>query len=98
VPATFRHVYHQYTVRVAQDRDHLKTGLADRGIGSAVYYPTPIHRMKPYLADDGRPDPRWDLPVTDRAAAEVLSLPVYPSLSEAELARIIDGVNELAAA
>jgi perosamine synthetase len=98
VPANFRHVYHQYTVRAPHGRDQLQAGLADRGIGSAIYYPTPIHRMKPYLADDGRPDRRWDLPETDRAADQVLSLPVYPSLSESELDRIINAVNELAEA
>jgi len=98
VPAGFRHVYHQYTVRVRHGRDQLQAGLADRKIGSAVYYPTPIHRLKPYLAEDGRPSPRWELPETDRAAAEVLSLPVYPALSPNDISRIVDGVNELAAA
>ena len=44
------HVYHQYTVRVPPaDRDAVQAGLTERGIGSAVYYPTPIHRLKPYL-------------------------------------------------
>ena len=94
-PRAFRHVYHQYTVRVPHGRDQLQHGLAGRGIGSAIYYPTPIHRLKPYLANNGWPDPRWDLPETDRATAEVLSLPVYPSLSESEITRIIDAVNEL---
>ncbi len=97
VPAGFHHVYHQYTVRVPRNRDQLRIRLGDRGIGSAVYYPIPIHRLRPYLDDDGRPNPRWQLPETDRAAAEVLSLPVYPALSDADRDRIIDGVNELVA-
>jgi dTDP-4-amino-4,6-dideoxygalactose transaminase len=98
-----RHVYHQYTIRVADGRDELQAGLKEHGIGSAVYYPTPIHLLKPYRpgftglhhqAATGNRD--WDLPQTMRAADEVLSLPVFPGLSDAELQRIIDAVNEVA--
>src|SRR4051794_2803353 len=67
-----RHVYHQYTVRVHGDRDEAQRRLQERGIGNAVYYPTPIHRLKPYLTADGTPGP-WDLPETERATREVLS-------------------------
>ncbi|WP_395104647.1 DegT/DnrJ/EryC1/StrS family aminotransferase [Actinomadura sp. SCN-SB] len=89
-----RHVYHQYTVRVPDGRrDAVQKHLESRRIGSAVYYPTPVHRLLPFLKD-GKPDPRWDLPETERAAAEVLSLPVHPSLTEDELARVADAVNE----
>lgn len=91
----YRHVYHQYTVRVHGDRDAIQQGLKDRGIGSAVYYPTPIHRLKPYLTPEGKLARDWDLPQTDRAAAEVLSLPVYPSLTDDEIDRIIAGVNDV---
>ncbi|SDZ38025.1 hypothetical protein SAMN05444365_11224 [Micromonospora pattaloongensis] len=86
------HVYHQYTVRVTGDRDAASQRLTELGIGNAVYYPTPIHRLKPYLTEDGKPGP-WELPETERAAAEVLSLPVHPSLSPDELERIADGAN-----
>jgi len=85
------HVFHQYTIRVPSGRDEVQAGLTERGIGSAVYYPTPIHLLKPYLP--GNRD--WDLPETMRAADEVLSLPVHPGLTEDELARIVDAVNEL---
>ncbi|GGK12318.1 aminotransferase DegT [Pilimelia terevasa] len=85
------HVYHQYTVRVAGDRDAFTARLRDKGVGSGVYYPTPIHRLLPYLVD-GEPGP-WDLPETERAAREVVSLPVFPSLTADQLARIADGVN-----
>jgi perosamine synthetase len=101
-----RPVYHQYTIRVpegvAGGRDALLAGLKERGIGSAVYYPTPIHLLKPYLPGyvdlaGQRPANRdWDLPETMRAAGEVLSLPVYPGLTDADLGRIIDAVNDLA--
>jgi perosamine synthetase len=90
------HVYHQYTVRVPGDRDAVQQALAARGVGSAVYYPTPIHRLKPFLTEDGKPGP-WDLPETERAAAEVLSLPVFPSLTSEELERIADAANEAGA-
>lgn len=87
-----RHVYHQYTVRVLGDRDAAQARLTELGIGNAVYYPTPIHRLKPYLTEDGKPGP-WELPETERAAAEVVSLPVHPSLSQADLERIADAAN-----
>jgi perosamine synthetase len=89
VADTARHVYHQYTVRVPGDRDGAQRHLTERGVGSAVYYPTPIHRLKPYLRT------AEDLPETDRAAAEVLSLPVHPALTERDLERIVAAVNEV---
>jgi dTDP-4-amino-4,6-dideoxygalactose transaminase len=90
-----RHVYHQYTLRVSE-RDAAQAKLRDAGVGSAVYYPTPIHRLAPYLDAHGRPEP-WELPETERAAAEVLSIPVYPGLTETDLDRIVSAVNDLAA-
>ncbi len=98
VPDGYRHVYHQYTIRVEGNRDAIQQGLKDRGIGSAVYYPTPIHLLKPYLRPDGKPTQDWDLPETARAAREVLSLPVFPTLTDEEVERIIAGVNEVVAA
>lgn len=97
VSAGAHHVYHQYTVRVRGDRDHFQSRLTELGVGNAVYYPTPIHRLKPYLNADGVPDPRWDLPVTEAAAAEVVSIPVHPSLSDDEVSRIVASVNEAGA-
>jgi perosamine synthetase len=101
-----RHVYHQYTIRVPEGvgggRDALQAALKDRGIGSAVYYPTPIHLLKPYLpgytdlAGQQPPNRDWDLPETMKAAGEALSLPVYPGLSEEDLGRVIDAVNSVA--
>jgi hypothetical protein len=84
------HVYHQYTVRVPDGRrDALQAQLTAAGVGSAVYYPTPTHRLPPFAAfGEGAA-----LPETDRAAAEVLSLPVHPALGEADLARIAAAVR-----
>jgi dTDP-4-amino-4,6-dideoxygalactose transaminase len=89
------HVYHQYTIRVPADRDGFVRALREEhGIGSGVYYPIPNHRL-PSLS---RFAPGLDLPETERAAREVLSLPVHPSLTTADLEKIAAAVNNLAAA
>jgi len=73
-PTYSRHAYHQYTIR-CRDRDGLKAYLDDAGIGASVYYPTPIHEQPAY------DHVSVDAPVAERAAEEVLSLPVHPKLS-----------------
>ena len=85
------HVYHQYTIRVdAQERDRIRQVLQDEyQVGSGVYYPIPNHRL-PSLE---RFAPGLQLPETEKAASEVLSLPVHPSLSEADIERIIVAVS-----
>ena len=88
-----RHVYHQYTIRV-RDRDAFADRLKERGVGSAIYYPIPVHRQKPFVAL-GYGDQRY--PVTDRLTDEVLSIPVHPSLSDDEVATVIGAVNDTAA-
>lgn len=90
-----RHVYHQYTIRVRGDREAAMAKLTEAGIGNAVYYPTPIHRLKPYWEPDQKASRTWDLPETERAAAEVVSLPVHPALRPDELERIAAAVNAL---
>lgn len=89
-----KHVYHQYTIRVEGDRDRVQQELKQRGVGSAVFYPIPIHELKPYLGADGGPTRDWDLVETDRAAREVLSLPVFPTLTASELDRVVNAVNQ----
>jgi perosamine synthetase len=92
VASGVEHVYHQYTIRVPEDRDGFALALREQyAIGSGVYYPVPVHRLPSF----GRTD---QLPETERAATEVLSLPVHPSLTEADLDRIIGAVNALAKA
>lgn len=89
------HVYHQYTIRVPHDRDGFAKALREEhGIGSGVYYPIPNHRL-PSLAKFA---PGLDLPETERAAREVVSLPVHPSLSAKDLSRIVKAVNKVAKA
>lgn len=86
------HVYHQYTMLV-NERDRFAELLAERGVGSNVYYPVPIHRQEPFR--DLHPAERG-LPVTDRLTDRILSIPVYPALSDDEVDRIIGAVNEVA--
>jgi dTDP-4-amino-4,6-dideoxygalactose transaminase len=92
VAAGATHVYHQYTIRVAEDRDRFAQALLDEhGVGTGVYYPIPNHRLPSFQLE-------LDLPQTEKAAAEALSLPVHPSLSQGDLERIVTAVNALAAA
>ncbi|HEU4945774.1 MAG TPA: DegT/DnrJ/EryC1/StrS family aminotransferase [Kribbella sp.] len=86
------HVYHQYTIRVPGDRDGFATALREEhGVGCGVYYPIPNHRLPSFKLD-------LDLPQTERAAAEVISLPVHPALSADDLDRIVTAVETVAKA
>jgi perosamine synthetase len=86
------HVFHQYTIRVVDhDRDAFAEELGKRGVGSGAYYPTPIHRLPSFQLS-------LDLPVTEVATTQVLSLPVYPSLTQGELETIVEAVNAVAKA
>jgi dTDP-4-amino-4,6-dideoxygalactose transaminase len=95
IPAGREHVWHQYTVRFPGERDRVAAALEERGVGTMIYYPIPIHRqtylqrLMPGAAD-------LALPVTDRLADEVLSLPVRPDLTDAELDTVIAAVREVA--
>jgi perosamine synthetase len=83
----FKHVFHQYTVRVLSRRDDLRQELLRRGVQSSVYYPTPIHKLQAYSA-------KAELPMSEIAAKECLSLPIHPRLSKRDLARIATKVKE----
>jgi dTDP-4-amino-4,6-dideoxygalactose transaminase len=80
-----RHVYHQYTIR-APRRDELQTHLKEQGIGTMIYYPVPLHRL-PLYASLGYE--QGSLPASEEAAEEVLSLPMYPELSEEQIQRVV---------
>ena len=89
------HVYHQYTIRVPEDRDGFVNALKrEFNVGAGVYYPIPNHRL-PSLAGYA---PGLELPQTEKAAAEVVSLPIHPSLEQRDLDRIVDAVNTVARA
>ena len=87
------HVYHQYTIRV-NEREAFAEALKARGVGSAIYYPMPVHRQKPFLALGYGREP---FPVTERLTEQVLSIPVHPSLGDDEVSTVIDAVNATAA-
>ena len=86
-----RHVWNQYTIRVnGGRRDALQKYLAERQIGSAIYYPVPLHLQKCFAGLGYR---EGSLPATERAAREVLSLPVYPEMTAAEQGTVIEAVT-----
>jgi len=88
----YEHVWHQYTIRVASDRDGALRKLHEAGIGARVYYPMPVHRQ-PCM--EGRGRIAGSLAIVERVAGEVISLPVHPALTPQELETIVSGVNSL---
>jgi dTDP-4-amino-4,6-dideoxygalactose transaminase len=88
---TRRHVYHQFVIRTPH-RDLLRTALSDQGIGTAVYYPTPLH-LQPALAEHR--DKSGDFPESEQAAAESLALPIFPELGESRLGRVVQTVTDV---
>ncbi len=89
-PEGCEHVYHQYTIRTEQ-RGALQQHLATRKIGSTVYYPHPLHLQPLYASLGHKPG---DFPHAERAAQEVLSLPMYPELRKDQIARIVGAIAE----
>jgi dTDP-4-amino-4,6-dideoxygalactose transaminase len=95
VPHGRGHVWHQYTMRFPGERDRVAEELRARGIGTLVYYPIPIHRQA-YLQRLIPGAGMLELPVTDRLAAEVLSIPVRPNLTDDEVDAVIEAVRAVA--
>jgi dTDP-4-amino-4,6-dideoxygalactose transaminase len=84
------HVFHQYVIRTAR-RDELRKFLSDRKIGTEVYYPIPLH-LQPCFAYLGYS--AGNLPESERAALEVLALPMFPELTEAEQESVVESIAE----
>jgi dTDP-4-amino-4,6-dideoxygalactose transaminase len=89
-PVDGRHIFNQYMVR-AERRDALKDFLTARGIGSEIYYPVPLHLQKCFDYLGHAPG---DFPESERAAREVLALPVYPELDESQLKHVVASIAE----
>ncbi len=87
-----KQVFHQYTIRVTEEfginRDELAKGLKEKGIGTGIYYPIPIHMQKAYEGFN------VSLPVTEKLSKEVLSLPIHPSLKDEEIDYVIEKMKE----
>ncbi len=90
------HVYHQYVIRVTDEcrltRDQLAIALREKGVGTAVHYPIPLHRQ-PVFEECAK---KSHCPISDRLASEVLSLPVHPLVTDIERKYIAESVNEVA--
>ncbi len=84
-----RHVYHLYVIR-AERRDELQAHLAAQGIGTGLHYPLPLHLQKAYA---GLGVPAGSLPVTERVAQDILSLPMFPELTDAQVGRVADAIR-----
>ena len=83
------HVWNQYTIRVPR-RDSVQKALAGQGIATTVYYPTPVH-LQPIYSSLGYHE--GDLPASERACREVLSLPMYAELSRAQIERVAAAIK-----
>lgn len=90
IPSGYEHVFHQYTIRSAR-RDALQKFLADRKIGSTIYYPVPLH-LQPLYANLGHK--AGDFPNAEHVAGEILSLPMYPELPEEKIQRVATAIEE----
>ncbi len=81
-------IYNQYVIRIP-DRDRVKQELADKGIGTAVYYPLSLHLQECFAYCGGR---AGDLPESERASREVLALPIYPELDESQIRHVAQSI------
>jgi dTDP-4-amino-4,6-dideoxygalactose transaminase len=89
-PSWTKPVYHLFVIRV-EERDEVQRRLTEAGIGTGIHYPVPLHLQKAYSAMGHK---AGDFPVTEKAAREILSLPMYPGLTEAQLQRVCNAVQE----
>jgi dTDP-4-amino-4,6-dideoxygalactose transaminase len=85
-----KHVYHAYVIR-AKKRDMLLEKFKEKGIGSIIYYPIPLHLQKAYKDFGYR---KGDFPVAEKVAAEILSLPIFPQIKESQIKKVAEVIND----
>ena len=90
-PPDTRGVFHQYTIRVPKGRDRLHQKLWEKGIMTMIYYPIPLHLQKAF---EGLGYKKGDFPEAERAAEEVLSIPIYPELSEEDIKLMVKALKD----
>ncbi len=90
-PPGYHHVYHLYVVRV-KNRDALQTFLKERGIGSAIHYPQPVH-LQPFYVQKGHY--KGQFPVAEALCDEIISLPMYPELTEEQVEVVVAEINNM---
>jgi len=83
-----KHVFHQFTVLVEHDREEFQAELGKLGVQSAVYYPTPVHKLQSFQRED-------ELPVTEELARTCLSLPIHPGLSSREIDEVANAIRKI---
>ena len=88
-----KHVYQMYTIRIQEgiDRDAFVRGLNEKGVGASIHFYPPVHHMKPYQGDQYRKD---DLTVTEKVILEIVTLPMYPQMSDDDLGYMVDSIRE----
>jgi dTDP-4-amino-4,6-dideoxygalactose transaminase len=89
-----RHIFHQYVIRVPQHRDRIAQHLKDRGVGTKVYYPIPLHLQQCFEYLGYKPG---DFPESEAAALETLALPIYPELTEDQQRYVVDSIRSFVA-
>jgi dTDP-4-amino-4,6-dideoxygalactose transaminase len=92
-PEWSKAIYHLYVIRT-EDREGLMDHLKNAGIGTGIHYPIPLHLQKAYKSLNYH---KGDFPVTERAAAEIVSLPMFPQLTAGQQSRVVDEVQQFAA-
>jgi dTDP-4-amino-4,6-dideoxygalactose transaminase len=92
-PSWSKAVYHLYVIRT-RDREDLMNHLKQAGIGTGIHYPIPLHLQKAYASLSYRPG---DFPKAEKAAAEIVSLPMFPQLTAEQQARVVDEIRRFSA-